>query len=153
MNCKCKSEVQIKIKKLRENAKIPTRGSSSAAGYDLYAENDECININPHETKMINTGLSLELPEGTFGAIYPRSGISSKRGLRLANCVGVIDSDYRGEIKVPIHNDTNEIQIIEVGERVAQLVLQSYIPMTFIEVDELNETSRGNNGFGSTGNI
>ena len=100
---------------------------------------------------MIGTGLAFELPDGTFGAIYPRSGIASKRGLRPANCVGVIDSDYRGEIKVALHNDSNEVQKVEAGERIAQIILQSYLPMTFVEVDELNTTSRGTSGFGSTG--
>ena len=134
---------QIKIQKLNENAKLPTRGSAAAAGYDLYAAIDKYINIGPHETVMIGTGLAFELPDGTFGAIYPRSGIASKRGLRPANCVGVIDSDYRGEIKVALHNDSKE--------RIAQIILQSYLPMTFVEVDELNTTSRGTSGFGSTG--
>lgn len=142
---------QIKIQKLNENAQLPTRGSAAAAGYDLYAAIDKYINIGPHETVMIGTGLAFELPDGTFGAIYPRSGIASKRGLRPANCVGVIDSDYRGEIKVALHNDSNEIQKVEAGERIAQIILQSYLPMTFVEVDELNTTSRGTSGFGSTG--
>ena len=100
---------------------------------------------------MIGTGLAFELPNRTFGAIYPRSGIASKRGLRLANCVAVIDSDYRGEVKIALHNDSNEVQKVEAGERIAQIVLESYLPMSFEEVDKLSDTERGVSGFGSTG--
>lgn len=142
---------EIKFKKVGINAKVPTRGSASAAGYDLYADTEENLIILPHETVLIGTGLAIELPEGTFGAIYARSGLASKKGLRPANCVGVIDSDYRGEVKVALHNDSEEAQEIDAGERIAQLILQEYIPMTFVEVEELSDAERGENGFGSTG--
>lgn len=141
----------IKVKKLNEFAKLPTRGSSDAAGYDLYAATNQILNIAPHSTIKVGTGLSFELPEGTFAAIYARSGIATKRGLRPANCVGVIDSDYRGPIIVALHNDTDEMQSIEPGERIAQMILLPYIEMKFNEVNELSDTSRGDSGFGASG--
>lgn len=140
---------QIKIKKLNNDAKIPTRGSKYAAGYDLYSCDE--YEIEPHSTVKVGTGLSFELPENTFGAIFARSGLATKKGLRPSNCVGVCDCDYRGEYIVAIHNDTNEMQTIDKYERIAQLVLIPYIPMEFIESDELSETERGTGGFGSTG--
>lgn len=142
---------RVKIKRLNEMAIIPTRGSKEAAGYDLYAAIPESIRINPHETVKVGTGLAFELPKGTFGAIFPRSGYAAKFGLRPANCVGVCDSDYRGEYIVAIHNDSDFIQAINPGERIAQLILMPYIPMIFKEVDELSDTKRGAGGFGSTG--
>lgn len=142
---------RVKIKRLNEMAIIPTRGSKEAAGYDLYAAIPESIRINPHETVKVGTGLAFELPKGTFGAIFPRSGLATKQGLRPANCIGVCDSDYRGEYIVAVHNDSNEIQMIAPGERIAQLILMPYIPMIFKEVDELSDTKRGAGGFGSTG--
>lgn len=145
------NEKKINVKKLNDLAVIPTRGSSQAAGYDLYAATEYDIEIPPHSTVKIGTGLSFELPNGTMGAIFARSGLATKSGLRPANCVGICDSDYRGEYIVPLHNDTNEVQVIASKERIAQLILMPYIPMTFKEVDELSETARGNNGFGSTG--
>lgn len=141
----------IPIKILNEWAKIPTRGSNDAAGYDLYAATSYKIEIKPHTTIKIGTGLSFELPRGTFGAIFARSGIATKRGLRPSNCVGVIDADYRGECLVALHNDTDEVQVIEPQERIAQLVLLPYVEMIFTEVDELSDTDRGEGGFGSTG--
>ena len=141
----------IKFKRLNSMATIPTRGSEKAAGYDLYAAISEPISIRPHETAKVRTGLSFELPDETFGAIFARSGLATKQGLRPANCVGVCDSDYRGEYIVPVHNDTDNEQIIEPGERIAQLILMPYIPMVFEEVEELNYTERGNGSFGSTG--
>ncbi len=141
----------IKVKKLNEFAKLPTRGSEYAAGYDLYAATDQILDIAPHSTIKVGTGLSFELPEGTFAAIYARSGIATKCGLRPANCVGVIDSDYRGPIIVALHNDTDEIQSIEPGERIAQMILLPYIEMKFNEVDELSNTERGEGGFGGSG--
>jgi len=141
----------IKVKKLNEFAKLPTRGSSDAAGYDLYAATNQILDIAPHSTIKVGTGLSFELPEGTFAAIYARSGIATKRGLRPANCVGVIDSDYRGPIIVALHNDTDEMQSIEPGERIAQMILLPYIEMKFNEVNELSDTSRGDSGFGASG--
>lgn len=140
---------QIKIKKLNNDAKIPTRGSKYAAGYDLYSCDE--YKIAPHSTVKVGTGLSFELPENTFSAIFARSGLATKKGLRPANCTGVCDCDYRGEYIVAIHNDTNEMQTIDKHERIAQLVLMPYIPMEFIESDELSETERGTGGFGSTG--
>lgn len=141
---------RVKIKRLNEMATIPTRGSKEAAGYDLYAAIPESICINPHETIKVGTGLAFELPKGTFGAIFPRSGYATKFGLRPANCVGVCDSDYRGEYIVAIHNDSDSIQTINPGERIAQLILMPYIAMIMIE-DNLSETERGDGGFGSTG--
>ena len=146
--------MQVKIKRLTKNAILPTRGSNQAAGYDLYACIDRDMayrSIHPHETVKIGTGLSLEIPEGYFGAIFARSGIATKRGLRPANCVGVIDSDYRGEIVVALHNDSDDTQTIEQDERIAQLVIMPYLPVEFTEVDELDSTERGTDGFGSTG--
>ena len=142
---------RVKIKRLNEMAIIPTRGSKEAAGYDLYAAIPESIRINPHETVKVGTGLAFELPKGTFGAIFPRSGYATKFGLSPANCVGVCDSDYRGEYIVAIHNDSDFIQAINPGERIAQLILMPYIPMIFKEVEELSDTKRGAGGFGSTG--
>ena len=143
--------IPIKVKRLNNLAQLPTRGSEEAAGYDLYAAISEPIFIYPHKTEKVGTGLSFELPKGTFGAIFPRSGLATKKGLRPANCVGVCDSDYRGEYIVAVHNDSDEIHIIAPGERIAQLILIPYIPMVFTEVDELSDTERGAGGFGSTG--
>lgn len=141
----------IRFKRLNSMATIPTRGSEKAAGYDLYAAIDTPYKIMPHCTVKIGTGLAFELPDETFGAIFARSGLATKKGLRPANCVGVCDSDYRGEYIVPLHNDTDEVMEIEPGERIAQLILIPYIPMIFEEVDELSNTARGNGSFGSTG--
>ena len=141
----------INIKLLNELAKVPTRGSEYAAGYDLYAATDYIIDIAPHSTVKIGTGVAMELPEGTFGAIFARSGLATKKGLRPANCVGVCDSDYRGEYIVPLHNDTNEIMTIEPGERIAQLIIMNFNPIEFNVVDKLSDTERSTSGFGSTG--
>jgi len=145
------AEVQIKL--LREGAKIPKRGSEYAAGCDLYAclEGDGELTIAPHHTAMISTGVAVALPEGTFGAVFARSGLAMREGLRPANCVGVVDSDYRGECMVALHNDSEEDRVVHHGDRVAQLVLLPYLPMEFEQVDELPETVRGAGGFGSTG--
>ena len=143
--------MQINFKRLNNNATIPTRGSDYAAGYDLYAAIDAPIVIHPHCTEKIGTGLSFELPEHTFAAIFARSGLATKQSLRPANCVGVCDSDYRGEYIVAMHNDSEEEYTIEPGERIAQLILCPYIPMALIPVEELTETERGDGGFGSTG--
>ena len=142
---------EIKIKTLNNFAKIPTRGSSSAAGYDLYAATDQIIDIAPHSTVKIGTGLAFELPEGTFAAIFARSGLATKKGLRPANCVGAVDADYRGQVIVALHNDTDEIQSIEPGERIAQVILLPYIGINFSLVKELSNTTRGEGGFGSSG--
>lgn len=144
-------ERTIKVKKLNDKAKLPTRGSAYSAGYDLHACIDEEIYIPAHETRKIKTGLAMELPHEFFGAIFPRSGLATKQGLRMANCVAVIDEDYRGEWIIPLHNDTNIPQKIEPGERIAQLVLLPYQVLEFNEVEELSDTVRGDGGFGSTG--
>jgi dUTP pyrophosphatase len=140
---------KIQIKRLRDTAVIPTRGSEKAAGYDLYATAN--YEIAPHSTIKVGTGISIALPDNSFGAIFARSGLATKKGLRPANCVGVCDSDYRGEYIVPLHNDTDEMMSIEAGERIAQLIVMPFIPIEFEEVDELDETERGAGGFGSTG--
>ena len=143
--------LNIKYTKLKENAIEPTRGSAAAAGYDLYAAIEDSITIPAHSTVKIGTGLAFALPEGTFAAIFARSGLATKQGLRPANCVGVCDSDYRGEYIVALHNDTDNEQTINPGDRIAQMVLMSYLPMTFQQTDSLDKTERGQNGFGSTG--
>lgn len=143
--------MKIDIKKLNNRALLPSRGSEQAAGWDLYSNNEEPVNVEPHTTVMIGTGLSMAIPDGYFGAVYARSGLASKQGLRPANCVGIIDSDYRGEIIVPLHNDGNERKIINPKERIAQLVVMPYLAVEFEEKDILVETLRGSNGFGSTG--
>ena len=141
----------VNTKKLKENAVLPSRGSQQAAGYDLYAATDDIIQIAPHSTIKIGTGLSMELPTGFFGAVFARSGLATKKGLRPANCVGVCDSDYRGEYIVALHNDTDEFMEIAPQERIAQLIVMPYLPLTFKEVEELSETERGTGGVGSTG--
>ena len=143
--------MKIEIKKLRENAKIPTRGSEYAAGYDLYACIEKPVTVMPHTTEKIGTGLSVAVPEGYFGAIFARSGLAAKEGLRPANCVGVADSDYRGEYMVAMHNDTDEIRAVLPDERIAQLVIMPFLEAEFEEKDELSKTERGAGGFGSTG--
>ena len=141
---------KVKINFLNDLALIPHRGSEHAAGYDLYAATDEEIIIPAHTTVKIGTGIAVELPEMTFGAIFARSGLATKSGLRPANCVGVVDSDYRGEIIVALHNDTDVEQKIQPQDRIAQLVVIPYLPVIFYKA-ELNETERGTGGFGSTG--
>lgn len=166
----------IKFKKIKPNATVPTQGSEYAAGYDLYACIDEPVTIQPHETVKIGTGIAITPPDfnfftapiqflldnkserktlltniKTFGAIFARSGLATKKGLRPANCVGVADVDYTGEYIVALHNDSNAPQIVEPNERIAQLVFIPYITDKWEEVDELEETERGNNGFGSSG--
>ncbi|MBR6806810.1 MAG: dUTP diphosphatase [Clostridia bacterium] len=143
---------KVKVKKLREGAVIPTYGSEYAAGADLYACTDTpSVTIAPGETKFIPTGISLEIPVGYGGFIYARSGIASKRGLAPANKVGVVDSDYRGEVMVALHNHGTAEASIENGERVAQLVIAPFLAVDFTESDELTGTVRGEGGFGSTG--
>lgn len=141
----------MRYKKLTDNAKIPTRATDGSAGYDLYGNNTYTIEILPHTTVMIPTGLAMEIPVGLFGAIFARSGLATKRGLRPANCVAVIDDDYRGDIIVPLHNDSDEPRYVDPGERIAQLVFLPYYLVDWEEVDELDETNRGNGGFGSSG--
>ena len=141
----------VRFKKINPNTSIPTYGSSYAAGCDLSACIDQAISIPPHTTIKVPTGLAIELPENTVGLIYARSGMATKRHLAPANKVGVIDADYRGEIIVALHNHSEEAQTIEVGERIAQLVVAPFYHVEFEEVDELSETVRGEGGFGSTG--
>jgi len=141
----------VRIKKLRDNAIIPTYGSEFAAGADLYAAIDEAVTIEPGETKLIPTGLAFEIPEGFAGFVHARSGLATKRGLAPANKVGVIDSDYRGEVMTALHNHGKEAQTVEPGERIAQMVIAPYITAKFILSDELDDTARGEGGFGSTG--
>jgi dUTP pyrophosphatase len=141
----------VNIKKLNPNATIPTYGSEYAAGADLYACIEESLTIAPGETVLVKTGLAMELPIGYAGLIYARSGLASKRGLAPANKVGVIDSDYRGEVMVALHNHSNIAQSIEPNERIAQLVITPYIKGIFSETDDLSDTVRGEGGFGSTG--
>lgn len=143
--------MKILFKKLRDDAAMPTRGSASAAGYDLRACMDAPVSIAPGETEMIGTGISVAVPEGYFGAVFARSGLASKQGLRPANCVGVCDSDYRGEYTVAIHNDSALPREIKPGDRIAQLVVIPYLALEFEQVEELDETARGAGGFGSTG--
>ena len=141
--------MEIKIKRLYEDSIIPTRGSEYAAGYDLYAHDG--ATIKPHETAKIGTGVAIQPPKDTFGAVFARSGLATKQGLRPANCVGVCDYDYTGEYIVALHNDSNEERTVEAGERIGQVVFIPYINVSFVEVDELEETERGDGGFGSTG--
>jgi dUTP pyrophosphatase len=141
----------VKFVKLNPNAQAPTCGSLEAAGYDLSAAIDANITIAPHQTVKIPTGLAIELPENTFGGIYARSGIANREGLAPANKVGIVDSDYRGEIMVALHNHSDEYRVVEPGQRIAQLIIQPYIKVEFNEADSLSATERGSGGFGSTG--
>ena len=142
---------KIGVKKLREGAVLPTFGSDQAAGADLYACLEEDVTIEPGRTAFVPTGLAMELPRGCAGLIYARSGLACKRGLAPANKVGVVDSDYRGEFIVALHNHGTESQTVSHGERIAQLVVTPVLIPEYIEVEELSETSRGTGGFGSTG--
>ena len=147
------THVKVKIKKLRPDATIPAYGTPFAAGADLYVCMDEpSITIESGETVFVHTGLAVELPEGTVGLVYARSGLAMKRGIAPANKVGVVDSDYRGEIMVAMHNHSKVAQTIEKGERVAQFVVTPYFTADFDEVETLGESGRGTGGFGSTGN-
>ena len=143
--------MNIKVKKLKPGATVPTMGSKFAAGADLYSAEDADVVIEPGVTKFIGTGLAMEIPEGYVGLVYARSGLACKRGLAPANKVGVVDSDYRGEIKVALHNHGKEAQTVEKGERIAQMVIAPYLSVNYEEADELSETERGEGGFGSTG--
>lgn len=140
----------IKIKKTLESAKIPT-GKMESAGYDLYSINNEPVSIQPGETKQFDTGIAMAIPDGYWGGIYARSGIATNKGLRPANCTGVIDPDYRGNIKVALHNDTDKIQTVNPHSRIAQIVFHKREVAHFTEVGTLDDTERGASGFGSTG--
>ena len=141
----------LRIKKLRDNAQMPTYGSEYAAGADMYAAIDEAVTIEPGETKFIPTGLAFEIPEGYAGFIYARSGLASKKGLAPANKVGVVDADYRGEVMVALHNHGKVAQTVEAGERIAQMIITPFVAVNYIFSDELDDTVRGAGGFGSTG--
>ena len=143
--------MRINIKRLTDTATIPTRQYDGDAGYDLYADIQEPIIIKPHTTEFIHTGIAIEVPDGYFGAVFARSGLASKQGLRPANCVGVCDSRYRGEYMVALHNDSIAARIVSPGDRIAQLVVMPYLSVEFNEVVELSDTERGEDGFGSTG--
>jgi len=143
--------MEVRIKKLRNEAVVPTYGSEFSAGADLYACETEDITIAPGETRLIHTGLSFEIPEGFGGFIYARSSLGTKRGLAPANKVGVIDADYRGEVMVSLHNHSMEAQTVSPGERVAQLVIAPFLKAEFTVAEELSDTVRGVGGFGSTG--
>ncbi len=143
---------QLKIKKLKENAKIPTRGTQGSAGLDLCACIDESITLNCGDTALIPTGIAIALPSADYGAfVFPRSGIAVKHGIGLLNSVGVIDSDYRGEIMVGVINQKRESYTIEPGERIAQMVIMPVSTMPVSEVEVLDDTERADGGFGSTG--
>ena len=144
--------MELKIKKIHPKAILPTYGSAGAAGADLYAlPEGEPIVINPGETVLIHTGLSMAIPEGYVGLNFARSGLASKQGLAPANKVGVIDSDYRGELMVALHNHSDTPRTVEPGDRVAQFLIMPVITASFVEVDTLDDTQRGTGGFGSTG--
>ena len=141
----------LRIKKLRDNAQMPTYGSEYAAGADMYAAIDEAVTIQPGETKFIPTGLAFEIPEGYAGFIYARSGLACKKGLAPANKVGVVDADYRGEVMVALHNHGLVSQTVEAGERIAQMIIAPFVAVNYVFADELDDTVRGEGGFGSTG--
>ena len=157
----------IKIVRIAPDVVMPTKAHDTDAGFDLYAYcpdatfyswesgcqlNVKGVKVRPNETYKFHTGIKMAIPDGYWGGIYARSGLATKCGLRPANCVGVIDSSYRGEIIVAIHNDSNETQLVHNGDRIAQLVIQKVEPTVFEEVSELDETSRGESGFGGSGN-
>ncbi len=142
---------EVKVKKLYENAKLPVYGTEFSAGADLCACLDAPVMLQPGETRLISIGIAMELPAGYAGLVYARSGLASKRGLAPANKVGVVDSDYRGEFFVPLHNHGSVPQTIEPGERIAQMIITPYLTASFVESDTLSDTARGEGGFGSTG--
>lgn len=144
-------KMDLRFKRLCETAHTPTFGTKYSAGMDLYNSNRTTIEMAPHETKFIHTGLVFEIPIGYVGLVYARSGLACKRGLRLANSTGVIDSDYRGEVMVALHNDSNDAQAINPGERIAQMIIMPYPSIDLVEVNEVDDTERGVGGFGSTG--
>lgn len=143
--------IDIKIKRLNSNAITPTQANPNDAGWDLYANIPGYLCIYPHCTEKIPTGFAWAIPNGYFGGVYARSGLASKQGLRPANCVGVIDSGYRGEVIVALHNDTDDVKKICYGDRIAQMIVQPYANAELTEVDELDDTDRGSGGFGSSG--
>lgn len=142
--------MKIGMRKLTDSAVTPTKGSEKAAGLDLYADIDAACDIGPHKTAMIGTGIAMAIPDGFFGAVFARSGLA-KKGLRPANCVGVVDSDYRGEIMVALHNDSDGVMTVEPNQRIAQLCVIPFLQVELEEREELDDTERGAGGFGSTG--
>lgn len=145
------NNVEIKFIKLKEEAVTPVHSTAYAAGSDLYACLAEQVVIKPNETAFIPTGLAMAIPEGLVGLIYARSGLACKQGLAPANKVGVIDSDYRGEIIVALHNHSKEERVVNQGDRVAQMVIAPYYTAQYTQTDSLDDTDRGDGGFGSTG--
>ena len=145
--------MKVRIKKLSDRAIIPTYGSAGSAGGDLYSAEENEVLIAPSQTVLIGTGLAVEIPDGYVGLVYARSGLATKSGLAPANKVGVIDSDYRGEIKVALHNHSTEPKVIAKGERIAQMVIAPYLKVEYDEVEDLSDTIRGDGGFGSTGKL
>ena len=158
-----KFAINVKIKRLSETAQLPTKAHDSDAAFDLYAdiqdtfkpfgstEDIKGIKVMPGQTVKVHTGFSTEIPIGYWGAIYARSGLATKQGLRPANCVAVIDAEYRGEWLIPLHNDSSDVQIIHHGDRIAQFMLAPVIETSFEEVSELSDSDRGEGGFGSSG--
>lgn len=144
--------MKLKFKKLDERAVAPTYGSKMAAGADLRAVLNAPIHIMPGESVFVHTGIAVAIPDGFVGLVYARSGMACKRGLAPSNKVGVIDADYRGEIIVSLHNHGSSEQIVEPGERIAQMIVAPFVHCEYDEAEELDETSRGDGGFGSTGN-
>lgn len=142
---------QVAVKLLDSRAKMPTYGSADAAGADLYAVTDGPVTVAPGQTVLIHTGLALAIPRGFAGLVYARSGLATKQGLAPANKVGVIDADYRGELMVALHNHSSETRTVEQGDRIAQLVIAPYLTAQFTQQEELDDTARGEGGFGSTG--
>ncbi len=145
--------MKVRVKKLSPQAVLPQRGTIGAAGADLRALIDEPVTIQPGRTVLLPTGLAFEIPEGYVGLVFARSSLGSKRGLAPANKVGVIDSDYRGEVMVALHNHSDAPQVVEPGERVAQLAIVPFLPAEYEEVEDLSDTARGEGGFGSTGRM
>lgn len=145
--------IKVQFVKVREGAKVPERGSKFAAGYDLSAciPDMERTIIHPGETVKIPTGLAFAYPEGYFGAVCARSGLATKCGLAPANKIGILDEDYRGEVFIALHNHSSEVQVVNHGDRIAQLILLPYLNVDFVESDKLDETERGEGGFGSSG--
>ena len=142
-------DLNVKLKRLSPDATVPTRGSKYSAGLDLYSTEERLI--HPGESELIGTGFAMQLPAGYFGAIFARSGLATHYGLRPANCVGVVDCDYTGEVMVSLHNDSSVPYVVQSGGRIAQMILLPYHNVRFEEVDELDFSDRGTGGFGSTG--
>lgn len=145
--------VTMKFMRVSPTAKVPSYGSQGAAGADLYLDSAKAVSIAPGETAVIHTGIAVAIPAGYVGLIFARSGLATKRGLAPANKVGVIDSDYRGELLVSLYNQSGTVQTLEPYERVAQLVIVPFLPVEYEEVETLDETARGQGGFGSTGRL